>query len=50
MEFCEDGLETRIKSNDHNKSEKEAWIAQLALGLQHIHKLGVMHRDICPVC
>ena len=48
MEFCEYGdLTSSIKTLDPVR--RKAWIGQLALGLQHMHSLRVIHRDIKTV-
>jgi len=49
MEFCEGGSLTSLINNKRGiTGQAKGWCKQLALGLTHMHKLSVMHRDIKP--
>ena len=51
MEFCEHGTLTTalLATTAISHDLKHKWIEELALGLQHMHSLNVIHRDIKPV-
>jgi serine/threonine protein kinase len=38
-------IETKAKELDGNRAN---YLAQYATGIEHMHKLGYLHRDICP--
>ena len=49
MEFCEHGSLTSYIKQSFDPALRDDWINQLSLGLQHMHSLSVIHRDIKPV-
>ena len=50
MEYCAHGtLTARITKGIDVDSVRETWTEQLFLGLQHMHGLRVIHRDIKTV-
>jgi len=46
MEFCAHGELTNHVNASLESGLREAFIDQLAIGLQHMHHLNVVHRDI----
>ena len=50
MEVCQHGdLSSQITHKTIDTTLRHAWIDQLLLGLQHMHNLNVIHRDIKTV-
>lgn len=49
MEFAANGdLHSALKSGPLDQNKVRKWMSQIVVGLQHIHALGLVHRDIKP--
>jgi len=48
-EWCEHGSLAVHIDGSIDPELRDPWVKQLALGLQHMHALNVIHRDIKPV-
>ena len=48
MEFCSEGPLTKFIRANTDITKRDKWVVDLARGLQHIHSMLVIHRDIKP--
>lgn len=48
MEYCVTSLDKLLETNDFTELQSSVYLAELAEGLNAIHKQGIIHRDIKP--
>lgn len=48
MEYCATPLDKLLETNDFTELQSTFYLAELAEGLDAMHKRGIIHRDIKP--